>query len=162
VSLPTTQWGNPSDVYATVPTQGDGPVLGNWQMYFVDGSTIQFVQNTSAGALTLYYALGIGGTTWASTYSVLATGTANTQYVVGVNDQSGISVSASYAFWMKTRGLMFPLVAASVAAEKVVCSSATAGTLQAVTAGTSLQFDIVNTQTVGSGGAASSPCLRVQ
>jgi hypothetical protein len=160
VSLPTTQWGNPSDVYPTVPTQGDGPILGNWQMYFVDGSTIQFVQNTSAGSLAAYAALRIGGTTWVSTYQVQATSVVNTQYVLGCNDQSLISITASYAFWMKTRGLMFPLVLTTNNQGVMLCSSGTAGTLGPVTAGTSIEFDLVNCFTTTATG--SSPVLRIQ
>jgi hypothetical protein len=154
VALPTSQWGNPSDVYPTVPANGDGPVLGNWQMYFVDGSTIQFVQNTSAGALPANYALRIGGTTWVSTYQVQATSAAN-QYVLGCNDQSLISITASYAFWMKTGGLMLPLVATSLTQGIMVASSATAGTLSTATAGSATEFDLVLTVTTASTAAAA-------
>jgi hypothetical protein len=158
VSSPTSQWGNPSDVYTTVPVAGDGPVLGNWQMYFVDGSSIQFVQNTSAGALPAYYALRIGGTTWVSTYQVQATSVVNTQYVMGANDQSLISVTASYCFWMKTKGLMFPLVLTTNNQGVMLCSSGTAGTLGPVTAGTSIQYDLLNVFTTTS--TASNPVYR--
>src|SRR6202034_707083 len=90
---------------------------------------------------------------WQNAYQVTPT-TAALQPVLGCNDQSGISVTANFCGWMKTSGLMFPLVAASVAKEAVVVSSATVGTLAAAVAGTSIEFDLVNTVVVGGAAAA--------
>jgi hypothetical protein len=161
VALPTSQWGNPSDVYPTVPTQGDGPVIGNWQMYFVDGSTIQFVQNTSAGAIAASAALRLSTGNWQTTYQVLPT-SAVTQYVVGANDQSLISVAASYCLWMKTRGLMFPLVATGQTGNTMVGSSSTAGQLATVTLANAatIQYDLLLTATTSANAAA--PVYRSQ
>jgi hypothetical protein len=124
-------------------------------MNAVDGSAIQFVQYV---ATTASFA-AVHLSAWQNAYQVTPT-TATLQPVLGCNDQSLISITANYCGWMKTSGLMFPLCAAATAKEAVVVSSATLGTLTTVTAGTSVEFDLVNTVLVG-GVAASSPVLRI-
>ena len=160
MGVPTSQWGNPSDVYSTVPnssstTMGDGPILGNYQIYAADGTVIKFVQYVLATAANKAVHLS---TAWQNAYQVTPT-TAALQPVLGVNDQSGITISANYCGWMTVSGLMFPLCAASTAKEAVVVSSTTNGTLVAYTPGTDIDSSIVNTVVVG-GSAAASPCYR--
>lgn len=169
MSFPTASWGNSYDVYtaipgptSTSPGSSDGPTLGNFSI-LADYSVIQFLQfvgatNPANAAMKI--------STWTD-YKITPT-TAVNNIAVAVNDlaggsatnpnsaTSGAAVTQNYCAWAKIKGLAFPLCAASVGAGAAVAPSATAGVLYAVTVGTDIQANIVNTVVVG-GAQAVSP-----
>jgi hypothetical protein len=170
--FPTAQWGNQgtlgslgADVYsslpgpsASTPGSADGPVLGNFSL-LADGSAVQFLQ--AYASTPLNSAMYIQ--TWQTNYQVRPTTAAN-QMVVAVNDLSLVAMTTAYSTnfygctWFKVKGLAFPLVNATVAANIFVASSTEVGTLAAVVVGTDIQANIVNTVLVGASDAAS-PCF---
>lgn len=165
MTVPTTAWGNFSDIYtaipgptATSPGSSDGPVLGN-AFQLSDGTMVQFLQFT--GTTTANQACKFGAT-WATDYKVLPT-TATSSPVIAVNDRSGstyptgASVTATYCAWGTVKGLCYPLAAATTAANAFVAASGTAGVVETAVAATHFQGNMVNTVIVG-GSQAASPC----
>jgi hypothetical protein len=135
--------------------------LGMTEILF-DGSFVQFLQFVATTAANK--ACTVSGN--ATAYTVTPTSAAE-QLVQCVNDRCGgglggtiVSVAANDYAWGTIRGISYPLVAASAAANKFVVSSSTSGTLAVYTAGTDIQGNIYNTVVVG-GSAAASPCLIV-
>lgn len=167
---PTTSWGgqgnplypttstNPAaEVYpsvpgvtTTTPNSADGPAPGNISI-LADGTFIQFL--IAAATIAANVACITSGV-WQNTFKVTPC-TAINQLVMAINDRTGVSVTVNQCTWFTTRGLAFPLVAASVAANKIVASSGTAGVLYAATPGTDLQSSMWNTVVVGGAQAAS-------
>lgn len=174
MSFPTTQWGNvgntlqafsgtnPSaDNYlsipgpsATVPGSASSPVLGNF-VYAADGTFIQFLQVLATFNKNLVGKINTTTTFWQNNFVVIPTAGVN-ELVMCVNDRSNVNMASASCSWFTLRGLAFAQTAASVATNKIVAASATAGTLYAATAGTDLQGTMTNTVVVG-GSAASSP-----
>lgn len=177
MSFPTSQWGNSgytlgfptaqtqvqqADAYsvypgqsATVPSAGAGPLVGNYTL-LPDGTQVQFLQATATFNKNLAGKIATA-TVWQNNFATIPTAAAN-DLVICVNDRSALNLTANYYSWFTVKGLAFAQTAASVAAGKIVASSATAGTLYGATAGTDLQGTIVNTVVVG-GSAAVSPVL---
>jgi hypothetical protein len=169
MSFPTCNWGNLFDVYTTIPgptasspNSSDGPVLGN-STILADGSVVQFVQFVTATSTAANAALIWNG---APTLYKMTASSATNQLLVGVNDLSGGSatnnntatsggiVTVNYCAFVKRKGMAFPLVKASAAADAILVTTATAGTLDAGTdAG-----NCVNLVVVG-GSAAVSPAF---
>lgn len=169
MSVPTSQWGSvgtgtpvanpngalvfqtPPGPNTTTPGSSNGPNLGDYQ-YLTDGTRVQFLK--ALGAVALNAACKIS--TWANgAFTVTPTAAIN-KLVVAVNDRGLTVLAANYCTWFTVKGLAYPLVAASVAADTIVAASAVSGTLYAATAGTDLQGNMVNTVVVG-GAAAASP-----
>lgn len=170
MSFPTTSWGNSYDIYTTIPGptssspgSSDGPVLGNAQRLADDGM-IQFVQFVTATSTAANAAL-IANTAWTN-YKVTAS-TAASQFLIGVNDLSGGSatnlhtatsggtVLVNYCAWITRKGLCFPNVKASVAADAILITGTTAGFL----AGGTDAGQAVNLVVVGGSDAVSSALI---
>lgn len=171
MSSPTSMWGNygnplyattlqnpTADIYpnvpgvtTTTPNSTDGPPLGQ-NVVLPDGTFTQFLQ--AVGTLAASAACIISGA-WQNNFVVTPL-TAINQLVVGVNDRGGAALAANNCTWFTTRGLAFPLTAATTAAGKIVASSAVSGTLYGATPGTDMQGNMVNTVLVG-GSVAASP-----
>jgi hypothetical protein len=158
--FPTSIYGGLSDVYGTAVTQyannpggfplGSGLLLGQGGLLF-DFSVTRLLN--ASGTVAQYAAVTyvIGNS---NDYTVATTTTANTIPIIATNDRAGsTSLATNNTAWMTTKGIGTTNCAGSVTAPKMLCSSATAGQLQAVTAGTSVQFNIALLNTTTSAGA---------
>jgi len=119
-----------------------------------NGKECTLVQNSSGGSTiaknaALVLSLASGALT------VNATSAANT-IATGVNDNANATIPAGSYFFMTERGLMYPLVAASVAAGAIVNPSGTSGTLAASTGTAAQQTNIQLLAASGTGGATAA------
>jgi hypothetical protein len=154
--FPVTVYGQASDVYGTAVTAyastngvppGSGLILGQFVQLF--DSTVCRLLKANAG-INQYNAIQIVSQL-SNDYTVQQLpATANTLFCAGANDRAGSTalVANNYA-WMTTYGIATCNVVASQTAPAFLVSSGTAGSLQAATAGTSLQSNILllNTST---------------
>ena len=141
-----------SAVYTTLPPLG--LVVGREaDTTAVTGKSYKLVQAAAAiPANAAVYASGVTTSTADATFQVTACSAAN-QYILGVNDNAGQAIPSGSYFWITIKGKCAPLVAASIAINTFVVSSATSGTLAAAAAGTSLQANIFLLAASGAGGA---------
>lgn len=162
MSLPT-MTDNPANVYATLP---GGSVTGNALgltvgMRFQSSDDMKVYMFVQADASSLpingacYLSTVTGAYPLTTAFKVTPTSTANTQPIIGINDNSGVIVTTGQYCWLTIYGRCTPLVAAAVATNTFVVSSATSGQLQAATAGTSIQANILTTTASGAGGATN-------
>jgi len=144
-------------VFTTLPTGlgyklGDliypAVATGNGILY--NGNAVQLFQVAASSTCPANGSFQLFG--GATTFQIAATSAIN-QLVIGINDLSGSALTAAQYFFGTISGYTSVLEAASVAANTVIVSSTTAGTLAAAVAGTSLQANIQSQVASGAGGA---------
>ena len=154
--LTPANFGQTSDVYATLPT-GSGLVLGMVRQEPNAWRFRQLVQNNPIGSTIVNGA----ALTWTATeggeYVVDATTATTDTPCVGVNDAAGASISAGQYFWMTIKGFASALVANGTAQGVVVNPIATAGVL-GVTTAVNQQGNIITAAAQTGGGNTITLC----
>src|SRR5277367_4521528 len=117
MSLPS-MTDNPANVYATLP---GGSVTGNALGFTVgmrfqssDGLKIYMFAQADASSLPIngacYLSTVTGTYPVTSAFKVTPTSTANTQPIIGINDNSGVIVTTGQYCWLTIYGRCTPLV----------------------------------------------------
>lgn len=137
---------------SALPT-GSGLIVGQ-KAILPNGKEVTLVQNNPSGAtIAKNAALNLLN---ASFQCNATPATANTIVIQGCNDNANSTIVVGNFFFMTERGLFVPLVAASVATQTMVNSSATIGTLAAASASTANQTtNIMSLAASGAGGATN-------
>lgn len=153
VAMGGTLWG---DIYTSSAYLAQAGISAGDEWQLADGTTIKVL--LTGGNIAINAAMiPSTGATGTNDYTAL-TSSATLQNVYAVNDRTAtaLTVASAYAFMATKTGIVTVLVAAGQTNGAKLCSTAVAGTLTTIVAGTDTQFNIELLANTGAGGATKA------